>query len=136
MGCGHLYVDEEREFCSAPPVGQKLAQERLRAIAEAKLQGNYLRPGDERIANSLAKVAEQTGGEGIASPLESATPPLPLTPIVERTPIQQLRWDIRREHADKLLQNKLGKGEHPGEVEAYITARLKELGVNPEAEVK
>jgi hypothetical protein len=54
--CGHLYIDEEREFCSAPPVGQKLAQQRVRALYEAGQAGEYLRPEDQKIADAIREL--------------------------------------------------------------------------------
>lgn len=127
INCGHLFIDAEREFCEAPAVGQKLAQQRVRAVMEAKKQGEYLRPSDERIAQSLAKLQPEL--------VELKDKP-PQSEEERQVTLSQLRWDIRREHADKLLAHKLSGKEHPGEVEAYIEARLKELGVQSQEEVK
>ena len=36
MACGHLFIEEEREFCDAPPVGSVLAAQKVKALHEAK----------------------------------------------------------------------------------------------------
>lgn len=59
QGCGHLFVEEERQFCEAPPVGQKLAAQKVRALAEAKEKGEYLRPADKKLADALSAISKQ-----------------------------------------------------------------------------
>src|SRR5213079_2690965 len=53
QACTHLFIDEEREFCEAPAVGSRLAAQRVRALAEAKASGEYLRPKEDKAAESL-----------------------------------------------------------------------------------
>jgi hypothetical protein len=58
QGCGHLFIEEERQFCEAPPVGQTLAKLRVQRLAEASQRGEYLRPKDAKIAEIIDKVVE------------------------------------------------------------------------------
>jgi len=38
--CGHLFIEEERQFCDAPPVSKKLAEQKARALAQSLLEAN------------------------------------------------------------------------------------------------
>lgn len=58
--CNHLFVEEERPFCNAPPVGDVLAGQKVRALIEAKKQGEYLRPNDEKAADALQGLLPKT----------------------------------------------------------------------------
>lgn len=59
QGCGHLFVDEERRYCDAPPVGTILASLKVKALHEANKTGEHLRPADKKIADALAAMSEQ-----------------------------------------------------------------------------
>lgn len=60
QGCGHLFVDEERQFCDAPPVGTILAAQKVKALQEANKTGEHLRPRDKKLADALAAMSEET----------------------------------------------------------------------------
>src|SRR6267378_961092 len=67
MTCGHEYIDEERELCEAPPVGSKLALQKVRAIQEAQQRGEVLTRSEAKLAKAIATVA------GTAPPEEKIT---------------------------------------------------------------
>jgi len=56
QACGHEFIEEEREFCDAPPVSSALARQKVQAIAQAKEQGEYLRPADAKLAEAIQKL--------------------------------------------------------------------------------
>ena len=56
QGCGHLFVEEERQYCEAPPVGQTLAKLKVQRLAESLGRSEYLRPGDQKLADVLDKI--------------------------------------------------------------------------------
>lgn len=62
QSCGHLYIEEERQFCEAPPVGQKLASQRVKAIHEADKKGEHLRPTDKKIADAIRALTPELIG--------------------------------------------------------------------------
>lgn len=51
--CGHLFIEEEREFCDAPPTTTALARQKIQAIHESSKTGEYLSPIDKNLANAL-----------------------------------------------------------------------------------
>jgi hypothetical protein len=57
--CGHLFVEEEREFCDAPPVSAPLAQQKLKALAEAAQTGEHLNPNDKKLADAVEKLVQK-----------------------------------------------------------------------------
>jgi hypothetical protein len=109
QSCGHLYIDEERALCEAPPVGQKLASQRVRAIAEAKATGQFLNPAEEKLAKAITTVVG---------------PALTTEELSQRD--RMIRTQLRHAHMTQLLAHKQNKGEHPGEVEAYINTHFEE----------
>ena len=53
QSCDFLFVPEEREYCEAPAVGEKLQRQRIAALALAQQQGEYLRPKDAKAASAI-----------------------------------------------------------------------------------
>jgi hypothetical protein len=56
QSCGQLFIEEERQWCEAPPVGQTLAKLRVQRLAEAVQSGEYLRPQDAKAAEVIEKL--------------------------------------------------------------------------------
>ena len=111
QGCGHLFVNEEREFCIAPPVGEALQAQKMRALHEAAQSGEYLTPAERVAAESLIK---SMGGEVKASLSEE-----------ERN---RLTNELRTAYRHHLLAFNTGEREdHPGEIEAYVENGIKML---------
>ena len=44
QSCSLRFVDEDREFCEAPPFGSILAAQRVKALKDAEKSGEYIRP--------------------------------------------------------------------------------------------
>lgn len=63
QACGHVYIQEEREFCEAPPIGPVLARQRIQAIAQAKETKEYLNPKDTKIAEALNELQQKPQDE-------------------------------------------------------------------------
>lgn len=63
QACSHIYIQEEREFCEAPPVGPVLARQRLKAIAQAKESKEYLDTTDSKIAEALNELQQKPQDE-------------------------------------------------------------------------
>jgi hypothetical protein len=59
--CGHLFIQDERQYCDAPPVSTALAKLKIQRLAQAVQQGEYLNPEDSIAAQGLATLLEQTG---------------------------------------------------------------------------
>jgi hypothetical protein len=59
QSCGHLFIEEEREFCDAPPVTAALALQKMKVLRDAKGTGEYLRPNDEKLAEVVDKLLEE-----------------------------------------------------------------------------
>lgn len=69
QSCGHEFIEEERRFCEAPPVGQTLAKLKVQRLAEASARGEYLRPEDQKLADIIDKL--QTGALPQTQPKKS-----------------------------------------------------------------
>lgn len=54
--CSMLFIESEREWCLAPPVGTMLAAQQIKAIHEAGTTGEYQRPEDIKIAKALKEL--------------------------------------------------------------------------------
>jgi hypothetical protein len=59
QACGHEFIEEEREFCDAPPVSAALAQQKLKAMSEANQTGEHLRPNDKKLADAVEKLVQK-----------------------------------------------------------------------------
>lgn len=60
QSCGHLFVEEERQFCDAPPVSIVLAKLKVQRLAEARKQGEYLNPKEAQLADIVEKIQEHS----------------------------------------------------------------------------
>jgi hypothetical protein len=56
QSCGCLFIEEEREFCDAPPISQPLAQQKALAVIEAVKQGEHLNSADTKLAEALTEL--------------------------------------------------------------------------------
>jgi len=110
QGCGHLYVDEERALCEAPPVGPVLAAQRVKSIYDAKQAGEHLNPKEVKIAKAIdSLVGGQTEEQRAAAD-------------------KRLDFQIRQLWADEVFAHKEGRQEnHPGPIEPYIERRKREF---------
>jgi len=119
QACGHLFVDEERQFCEAPPVGKTLAAQKVRALHAAKQTGEYLTPSERIAAESVAKLIR--GG----TPIEEAKP----TAVkLSEEELAKMRNELRRAHLHHLLAfNAKQRPDHPGPIEEYIENGIKQL---------
>lgn len=107
--CGHLFVDEEREFCDAPPVGPKLAAQKVKALHEASQTGEYLRPEDQKIADAIKQIEPQKV-------------------VYDETTLKQAWFALRRAWLDIQIAAKLQKTTPPPPIAAFLTEHLKEAG--------
>jgi len=107
MTCGHLYIDEEREFCEAPPIGTPLAAQKARVIMEAKQKGEYLRPSEERLVKTLQELSTPTQ-----------------TPEQQKLAREHLEHSIRGVWADMRFAHIEGKGPDPGPCEAFVAREM------------
>lgn len=113
MTCGHLYIEEEREFCEAPPVGQVLAAQKAKALYEAKKSGEFLRPAEAKLAQAIETVVD-------GKPSEET-----------RLSDEQLDFLLRQAWADEVFAFKDGKQkQHPGDILEYVARRKKEFQAN------
>lgn len=108
QGCGNLFIEEEREFCEAPPISSVLAQQRIKAIFDAKQSGEYLRPLDAQIAESVGALLTSDQQD-------------------PKKAFDLLVYQLRIEYVDR---------KAAGEVmtltmEQHVEARLKQLNVKP-----
>ena len=112
QGCGHLFIDQEREFCEAPPVGNVLASQRVRAIHEAAKTGQYLRPADEKIADSLQKLMLA-----------------PLTEEQKKKEYSKLVYQLRVEYVDWKVEKSRTNEQVAESMNDYVARRLRELNL-------
>jgi hypothetical protein len=127
ISCAHRFTDAEREFCDAPPISTALATLKLKALQDAKAQGEYLRPNDEKIASAIEQLLVPTSKVDMAKAHKD---------LVFRLTIEYAdkRADLAKElgmPANKLKEAGLDLTES---VEEYIQRRLIELGA-PQREV-
>jgi hypothetical protein len=109
QGCGLLFVEEEREFCDAPPVGPKLAAQKVRALQEASLADERLTPMERVAAASLMKAIK--GGASV----EEAKP------TMSSDDRNILDNELRKAHfAHLLAYNNKERFDHPGPLEEYV----------------
>ena len=108
--CSHLFIEGDREFCNAPPVGPKLAAQRVKVLAEAGILGD--------VPKSVKDLFDQPNT------------PQQATPQTPQTPEQRDRWirDQRYMVATEWLA--MPEANRPSRTE-YLTRRHKELGLPP-----
>lgn len=103
QGCGNLFVEEERTFCDAPPVGPKLAAQKARALYEARQSGESLSTKEEQLVKAMDTLLGTTDTEQ-AQRLEKE---------VDR--LLSGAW------ADAVFAHKSGKGPNPGPIGEFKT---------------
>src|ERR1700681_1337868 len=69
QSCGHLFVEEEREFCQAPPVTPALAKLKAQRLYEASKDNEYLKPS---VIVEAQKLAGQKPNEEVKALSEEA----------------------------------------------------------------
>jgi hypothetical protein len=128
--CGHLFIQDERPFCDAPPVGEKLAAQKVRALAQARKQGEFLRPEDEKLAQILDELT--TVAPEIATTVEES---LKQTVAAQTEPITEIKYPNglnRQEYTEarnffiaEWAHSKRERGQPPtATVEEYIERRF------------
>jgi hypothetical protein len=70
--CGHLFIQEERQFCEAPPVSEALARLKVQRLAQAREQGEFLRPHDAQAADAIVELLAQSKVEPEETSTEDA----------------------------------------------------------------
>ena len=116
MSCGHEYIEAECEFCEAPPVGPKLAAQKVKALYEAKQAGERL---DGRDAKML-RMAELLTGKSASK----------ISPEQRRELENKLDMMIRSAWADMMYAFSQGNGPEPPPCEEWVAERKKEFRVN------
>jgi hypothetical protein len=117
--CGHFFIEEEREWCDAPPVGPVLAQQKAIALFEAHKAGEHLRPSDERAAKAMQEYVQT----------QSLVEARAKTPADIEQATKDLEYALRYQWADINLEAKM-KGEVPTEdVETFVSRNMKERGI-------
>jgi hypothetical protein len=111
QSCGHLFIEEEREFCDAPPISKALALMKVRALKEAEKQGEYLNGADTKLAE-LVKTIEtvQTTTKNEAD-------------VAESEPVKQ-KMSIAEQSIRKEWINKKTAGRKVPPCEEYVRRRL------------
>lgn len=125
QACTHLFIDEERIFCEAPAVGQKLAAMRVRALHDASQTGEYLTPVERKAAESILKAVR--AGQS----LEDAEPNPDIKAEMSAKDLTRLEWDLRRAWADTNIAFKMKRSNvDPGRWQSYVKEKMKELGID------
>jgi len=109
MTCGHLFIEEERKFCDAPPITKKLAEQRARALAQSLAETNPERAHELMNDGSLVRDFKEELAEIEA---EQQMPPT-----------DRKEYDFNMEWVKYMLLH----GKPPGglTVEEYVEKRLK-----------
>lgn len=108
MTCGHEYIDEERELCEAPPVGAKLASQKVRALHEAQQSGELLTRAEKKLADAINVVARKT------APMEQITD-------------EQCDNLLRHAWPEAVFAFKSGKGPDPGTLQHFQEEHREEI---------
>jgi hypothetical protein len=111
QGCGKLFVEAEREFCDAPPVGPKLAAQKARALQEAKRNGESFSPREAKLIKAI---------ETIVGPIE-------MTAEQKEALETQIDYLLRQAWADAVFAFKSGKGPNPGGLEEFKKLHREEV---------
>jgi hypothetical protein len=120
QSCGHLFIDAEREFCEAPPVGPKLAAQKAKALFEAKQSGEYMSPKEAKMLRTI----------------EALTGTKALTPEEREDLENKLDFQIRSAWADANFAFESGKGPDPGNCDEWVAARKKEWRVGADGNLE
>jgi predicted RNA-binding Zn-ribbon protein involved in translation (DUF1610 family) len=108
QACGHLFIEEDREFCDAPPVGPQLAALKVKAIHEASKTGEYLNPSDTKIAQALDELLVETHKE------------------FSDTELRNLDFAFRRVWVDERMKAKANGQKFDENVYDFVIRMLKE----------
>lgn len=122
ISCAHKFTDAEREFCEAPPITTALAAQKLKAIKDAREQGEYLNSNDAKIAQAF----------------DELTNPIVQSDEQKLTAHKNLVNKIRNSYVDNIaeiasksnrtFQQVRDSGEITESMEDYVERMLKELG--------
>lgn len=113
LGCAFKFVDEDREFCEAPPVGVKLAAQKVKALQEAKESGEHLRGTEQKIVESIKEIAASDEAHKELSDNE----------------VRNLDFSFRGLWASERYQASSKGLEFPETVTAYVLRRMHETQV-------
>jgi hypothetical protein len=117
MTCAHEYIEEEREFCEAPPIGEKLAKQKAKALDEAGK--TEFTPTEKTAAEAVLKMLRS------GTPLEEIKTPPPALTEEERN---KMVTELKREHLHHLLAFNAGqRNDHPGPIEKYVEDGIKQF---------
>ena len=119
QACTHLFIDAEREYCQAPAVGKKLAQQKVAALHEAAQSGDTLTPTERIAAESILKAIRS------GTPFEEAKPSVMTLSEDERNKLTTELKTAYRYHL--LAYNAKQRPDHPGTVEEYVENGIKQL---------
>jgi hypothetical protein len=111
QSCGHLFIEEEREFCDAPPISKALALMKVRALKEAEQQEEYLNEADTKLAE-LVKTIVATQAT-VKSEAE----------VAESEPVKQ-KMSIAEQAIRKEWIRKRASGRDVLPCEEYVRRRL------------
>jgi hypothetical protein len=132
-GCGHKFIDAERQFCEAPPFGVELAKLKVRRLAEAKQRGEYLRPDEQKVAEILEKVQEHIQEEP-NEPLPVVKGTVEAEAVVETLPtidlehpgLTQAEYNVAEKAFKLEWVNRRLMGQDTGmKIEDYVARRMK-----------
>jgi hypothetical protein len=128
--CGHTFIEEEREWCNAPPVGQVLAMLKVRALREAAKASETLTPHEEKAVKSVEALLPTEE----ASPAASLKDDLTSEWVAETT--QAFRTLVFQHKQLYLLLKEQAKLPHPEmSMQEYLEAWIIEEGISiPEGE--
>ncbi len=126
MTCGHEYIDAEREFCEAPPVGATLASQKVRALYDAKKTGEYLNDKDAKMLKTVEALT------GVSARKLSAE---------ERQNLEnRLDTMIRNAWADAMFAHKEHPNDpmypDPGPCDEFVAAKRKEFRITDEGQIE
>ena len=122
--CGHCFIDVEREFCEAPPVGEVLL--RIKASLKASQLASEL--PQQTLDELLAPISPPNANSNL-SPTASSTPneaPSEASEAIAQTPeelMRSWRYTLKCEYADKVVAG----FQHTETMNEYVERRLKEI---------
>lgn len=114
--CYTDFIDDERNFCEAPPVSQALARKRVQALASAVQTGEQLSPTEQSVVDALKAAATPEQAQALEPPKPS-----------DQKEFEANLWKLRNEWADLSFAFKEGKGDNPGPCDFWLKRRVKEL---------
>lgn len=118
--CGHLFIEEEREWCNAPPVGPTLALQKAKALYEARQSGEYLRPSEAKAAKAIEELLKT----------QSLVEARAKTPVDVEKAKKDFEYALRYQWADLNIEAKLKGTPLDEDVEAFVARNMKERGID------